>query len=288
MDLVAGQSLGRYEITGHHGAGGMGVVYRAHHAMLQRPTAVKLLELGQSGGRYRVESYAVEPLPQNAVVEKNITDVEAVGDAIRRAMKRSGTRARHAAVAVAGSSVITKVIPMPASLSEDELETQIELEADQYVPVGKSLFEGDSIYRVEVLAQVAMSSLRRLFIGRPNLKIDFNNLDREFADMISIDPVVQLDLGNHVAEWSAEFVRFSDAQARRNVHRYIVSGSLVGDHIEGLAPTDQLRLDLGGVADEPDRERLAGRGGFTCPAERLLEIGAGAVEVARLDALLHA
>jgi type IV pilus assembly protein PilM len=97
-------------------------------------TAVKLLELSQSGGRYRVESYAVEPLPQNAVVEKNITDVEAVGDAVRRAVKRSGTRAKHASVAVAGSSVITKVIPMPGNLSEDEMESQIELEADQYVP----------------------------------------------------------------------------------------------------------------------------------------------------------
>ena len=66
-------------------------------------TAVKLLELSKSGSRYRVESYAVEPLPPNSVVEKNITDIEAVGEAIRRAMKRSGTRVHHAAVAVAGS-----------------------------------------------------------------------------------------------------------------------------------------------------------------------------------------
>ncbi|MFN2339061.1 MAG: pilus assembly protein PilM [Gammaproteobacteria bacterium] len=97
-------------------------------------TAVKLLELSRNGGRYRVESYAVEPLPPNSVVEKNITDVEAVGEAVRRAVKRSGTRARYAAVAVAGSSVITKIIPMPANLTDDELEAQIELEADQYVP----------------------------------------------------------------------------------------------------------------------------------------------------------
>ena len=76
-------------------------------------TAVKLLELSRSGSRYRVESYAVEPLPPNSVVEKNITDVDAVGEAIRRAVKRSGTRTRHAAVAVAGSSTITKVISMP-------------------------------------------------------------------------------------------------------------------------------------------------------------------------------
>jgi type IV pilus assembly protein PilM len=97
-------------------------------------TAVKLLELSRSGSRYRVESYAVEPLPPNSVVEKSITDAEAVGDAIRRAVKRSGTRAKFAAVAVAGSAVITKVIPMPGALSDEEMESQIELEADQYIP----------------------------------------------------------------------------------------------------------------------------------------------------------
>ena len=47
-------------------------------------TAVKLLQLSESGGRYRVEHYAVEPLPPNAVVEKNIVEVEAVGEAIKR------------------------------------------------------------------------------------------------------------------------------------------------------------------------------------------------------------
>ncbi|NIP72107.1 MAG: pilus assembly protein PilM [Gammaproteobacteria bacterium] len=97
-------------------------------------TAVKLLELSKSGERYRVESYAVEPLPPSSVVEKNIADVEAVGESIRRAVKKSGTRTRDAAVAVAGSSVITKVITMSAALKDEEMESQIELEADQYIP----------------------------------------------------------------------------------------------------------------------------------------------------------
>ncbi len=97
-------------------------------------TAVKLLELSKSGERYRVESYAVEPLPPNSVIEKNISDVEGVGEAIKRAVKRSGTKLKLAAAAVAGSAVITKVISMPASLSDEEMESQIELEADQYIP----------------------------------------------------------------------------------------------------------------------------------------------------------
>jgi len=86
------------------------------------------------GNRYRIESYAVEPLPPNAVVEKNIVEVEAVGEAIRRAVQRSGIKTRFAAAAVAGSAIITKVLPMQADLSEDDLESQIQAEANQYIP----------------------------------------------------------------------------------------------------------------------------------------------------------
>ncbi len=97
-------------------------------------TSVKVLELSQSGSAYRVENHALEPLPADAVSEKTISDVEAVGEAIRKAIKRSGTKNKHCAMAVPGPAVITKVITMPASLKEDELEAQIQIEADQYIP----------------------------------------------------------------------------------------------------------------------------------------------------------
>lgn len=97
-------------------------------------TSVKLLELVRSGDRYRVESYSVKPLPPNAVVEKNIADPAAVADVIRSMVKQSKTKLKHAAVAVAGSAVITKVIDMPIGLSEDAMESQIAAEADQYIP----------------------------------------------------------------------------------------------------------------------------------------------------------
>jgi type IV pilus assembly protein PilM len=97
-------------------------------------TSVKLLELIRNGDRYRVESYSVKPLPPNAVVEKNIADPAAVAEVIRSMVKQSKTKLKHAAVAVAGSAVITKVIDMPAELSEDAMESQIAAEADQYIP----------------------------------------------------------------------------------------------------------------------------------------------------------
>jgi type IV pilus assembly protein PilM len=97
-------------------------------------TAIKLLELSKNGGTYRVESYAVEPVPANSVVDKNITDMDQVGEAIGKALKKSGTKLKTAAVAVAGATVITKVIQMSADLSDADLEGQIEVEADQYIP----------------------------------------------------------------------------------------------------------------------------------------------------------
>lgn len=97
-------------------------------------TSVKLLELSRSGSRYRVESYAVEPLPANAVVEKNISELEGVGQALTRLLAKAKTGVKSAAVAVSGSAVITKSIEMDGGLSDDELENQLKIEADQYIP----------------------------------------------------------------------------------------------------------------------------------------------------------
>ena len=97
-------------------------------------SSVKLIELSMSGGQYRVESYAAEATPPNSINEKAIVDANAVGDAIKRAVKRAGARAKEAAVAISGDAAITKVIQMPKTLSENELEGQVEMQADQYIP----------------------------------------------------------------------------------------------------------------------------------------------------------
>src|ERR1700748_577341 len=97
-------------------------------------SSVKLIELGMAGGQYRVEAYAAEPTPQNAVNEKAIVDSEAVGEAIRRALKRAGAKSGEVAIALRGDAAITKVIQMPRSLRTNDLEAQVEMQADQYIP----------------------------------------------------------------------------------------------------------------------------------------------------------
>ncbi|MGR8933936.1 MAG: pilus assembly protein PilM [Gammaproteobacteria bacterium] len=97
-------------------------------------SAVKLLELSKTGPRYRVESYAVAPVPRDVIVDKNIKNADLIADAIKIAVRQSGTRLKHACVAVAGSSVMTRTIAMPMSMSADDMEEQILIEADQYIP----------------------------------------------------------------------------------------------------------------------------------------------------------
>lgn len=97
-------------------------------------SVVKVLELSKKGNTYTVESFAVEPLPANAVVEGRVENQNEVAAAIRRAVKRSGTKTKAAAVAISANSAITKTVSFPASLTERELEEIIMLEAENHIP----------------------------------------------------------------------------------------------------------------------------------------------------------
>ena len=98
-------------------------------------SSVKMVELADAGkGRIRLERYAIEPLPKDAVVDGNIMNLEAVGDSVRRGWKRMGTRIKNLAMALPSAQVITKKITVPAGLREDDLEVQVETEANQYIP----------------------------------------------------------------------------------------------------------------------------------------------------------
>ncbi|NJD24418.1 MAG: pilus assembly protein PilM [Betaproteobacteria bacterium] len=98
-------------------------------------SAVKLVELTANGKEgYRVERYTIEVLPKDAVSDGNIANLDGVVDAVKRAWKRLGTSTRNVAMALPGSAVITKKIIVPSGLREDQLEVQVESEANQYIP----------------------------------------------------------------------------------------------------------------------------------------------------------
>lgn len=98
------------------------------------PSSVKLVELSRSGPRFRVEGFAIEPLGEGMVEDRNPVDTDDVAEAIKRACRKAGARTRRAAVAVPTSSVITRTMPMPADFKESDVEASIAIEAAQYIP----------------------------------------------------------------------------------------------------------------------------------------------------------
>jgi type IV pilus assembly protein PilM len=98
-------------------------------------SSIKMIELTEpTKGSYRIERYAIEPLPRDAVVDGNIANLEAVAEGVKRAWKRLGSSTRYVAMALPAAAVITKKIILPANLREQEMEVQVESEANQYIP----------------------------------------------------------------------------------------------------------------------------------------------------------
>ena len=115
-------------------------------------------------------------------------------------------RLLEARMAQAERDLANTVLRAPFDLRVADLA----VEQDQYVGIGQTLFRGDSTDRVEIVAQVAMGSLRRLFAGQQQRVPTLAEMQTGLAEFTGFRPLVRMDLGGIVAEWPAEFVRFSD------------------------------------------------------------------------------
>ena len=98
-------------------------------------SSVKLVELGQDdSGAYILERFAAESFEKGWITDGQIEKFDEVADAVRRVVSKSGSKTKDVVMAMPQSSVITKKIMLPAGLREEELELQVESEANQYIP----------------------------------------------------------------------------------------------------------------------------------------------------------
>ena len=96
-------------------------------------TTIKLLELIKTGNSYQVAHFSIVSLPHDAASQKKISTA-IIADGIKRALKEAGSSLKQAVVAVAESAIMTKTISLPASLTDDEMEEELIMTADQYLP----------------------------------------------------------------------------------------------------------------------------------------------------------
>ena len=111
---------------------------RTHTSMIGldiSTSSVKLVELGQSAaGEFVVERFAAEPFEKGWITDGQIEKFDEVSEAVKRVISKSGTKTKNVAMAMPQSAVITKKIMLPAGLRDEELELQVESEANQYIP----------------------------------------------------------------------------------------------------------------------------------------------------------
>ena len=98
-------------------------------------SSAKLVELGLSAnGEYVLERLASEPFEKGWVTDGQIEKFDEVVASVRKLIDKSGTKTRQVVMAMPQSAVITKRIMLPAGLRDEELELQVESEANQYIP----------------------------------------------------------------------------------------------------------------------------------------------------------
>jgi type IV pilus assembly protein PilM len=96
---------------------------------------IKIVEIAEAGkGLYRVERYVIEPLPKDTVTDGNIANIEAAGEVMKRAHKQMATRIKNIALALPSSAVITKKVLLNGNQREEDMEYQVQSEANQYIP----------------------------------------------------------------------------------------------------------------------------------------------------------
>jgi type IV pilus assembly protein PilM len=170
-------------------------------------TAVKVIELSRAGKGYRVESYALGALPEKAVVDKNIAEVEIVGEVVTRSIQLAKPKAKYAAVAVAGPGVIDKRITLDGGLSDEDMRSTIQIDGESYLgmPVDEVnldfLVLGPNEKEVErsdvllVAARKEMVESRVTVVEMSNLKtrvvdVEKYALENAFVMMTQSDPEI--------------------------------------------------------------------------------------------------
>lgn len=165
-------------------------------------SAVKMVELSDAGkGSYRIERYAIEVLPRDAVVDGNIANLDAVAEGVKKAWKRMATATRFVAMALPTAAVITKKIIVPAGQRETELEVLVESEANQYIPF--ALEEVNLDFQVIGPAPSGTDDVEVLIAASRKEKVE----DRmAVAEAAGLKPLV-MDVESYAAQSAFELVQ---------------------------------------------------------------------------------
>ena len=151
---------------------------------------IRLVEFARDR-RPRIAHYAHRPLPQGAMRDGSILMHDTVRDALRDALRDSGSRLRHTALALPAAAVIKKTLTLPQSLSEDELEMQVEAEAGASLPFARDEIGID--FEVTGPSAIQPDDVDVLLVAARKEKIDERTA---IAESVGLKPMI-VDVETH-------------------------------------------------------------------------------------------
>jgi len=95
-------------------------------------SAVKFVDLKDTGRGYEIEKMGLTPLPPETIVDGSLMDATTIVEAIGELIAHYKIKKREVAISVSGHSVIVKKITLP-KMTESELGENIRVEAERYI-----------------------------------------------------------------------------------------------------------------------------------------------------------
>jgi type IV pilus assembly protein PilM len=229
-------------------------------------TAIKMVELAENGrGNYKLEAYSTAPLTKDAMVDGNVNDLDKVVEAMKLAWKLLGSRERRAALALPAAAVISKKVLMAADLREEDMEVQVEAEANQYIPF--SLDEVNIDFQIIGPAPNSEEEVEVLIAASRKEKIEDRVAAAEGADL----KVIVMDVETYATEAAYMLVASQLPNAGREQTVMIVDIGASMIHINVLS--DNISVYT--------REQSFGGGQLTQEIQRRFGLSSEEAEIAK-------
>jgi type IV pilus assembly protein PilM len=145
--------------------------------------AIKLLELKGTKKGYQLKNIGEAILPRQSIVNKVISDPDAVAEALSTLVDDLMIKTKNVAISISGHSVIIKKVSMP-SMSDDELKESIPWELEQYIP--QSIQDVDYDYQV-VPGETPEGNIDVLIVAA---KKDVTNSYISIVNDVGLNPVI--------------------------------------------------------------------------------------------------
>lgn len=256
-------------------------------------SSIKMVEIADAGkGMYRVERYAIEPLPRDSVVDGNVNNLDAVSDGLKRCHKRLGSTVKNLALALPNAQVISKKVLVPAGQSEEDLGFQVETEANQYIPF--ALEEVNLDWRILGPAPNSPDDVEVLIAASRKEKIE----DRVAAAQVAGLKAVVMDVDLFASQTAFELIesQFPDNGKDQNIAIVDVGATVMNVNIlrndqsiylreqpfGGAQLTQEIQNKFGLSAEEAEAAKRAGGLPDNYESEVLMPfVDALAMEIAR-------